>query len=60
MTKKRMNYRALLKKYVAHIIDCEGVAFIPDHYDEPRVHFEDAEIKALLRLACEIDQKGDK
>ena len=58
-----MNYRRLLKAYMAHIICCEGTAFVPDQYDEDFgclgsksfFSWTKRQQKALVKLANEVD-----
>ena len=49
-------WKALLRKYIAHILDCEGTAFLPSVYDDPDmrvVHFDEGERAKLEVLEQE-------
>jgi hypothetical protein len=50
-----MNYRDLLKRYIALVEDCEGVNFIDGGYD---VTLTDEERAALNELADEVHAEG--
>jgi hypothetical protein len=49
-------WRALLRKYMAYVFECEGTFFLPDRYDDGfmrKVNFEDSEIRLLEMLEQE-------
>jgi hypothetical protein len=55
-------WRALFRKYMAHVIDCEGVSFIPGNYERPRIPFTADELRMLGMLereAIEEYKKGE-
>jgi hypothetical protein len=45
-----IDQQRLLMKYVAHVIECEGVAFITDHARHSRVVFTAEELAELMVL----------
>lgn len=52
---RTMDYKQLLAKYMAHVVDCEGVTFvghIHQHSDSPK--FTDEEKATLERIADEL------
>lgn len=49
-----VNYRALLKKYINHIISNEGVSFIDDTHNYLRGRFSDREWEELQVLDREV------
>ena len=52
-------YRTLIKKYIMHIRDNEGVSYLEDHYRERYrtwVKFEDEEWEMLQAMEKEIDE----
>lgn len=55
-----MFYRELLKKYVRHVILCEGFDFIPDNEKDIIRHagtqFTKDELNTLHRIQDEIDE----
>lgn len=55
-----MDYRELLKKYIAHIIDNEGIDYTDEYkFDNPgcTVAFSDQEKTELAILAEEVRQE---
>lgn len=52
-----MKYEELLKKYMRHVMDCEGISFVDhigSHYSD--VQFTDEEKVALERAEDEVRQ----
>ena len=47
-----MDYRELLKKYMDHVADCEGVFFLSN---SDRVKFTDEEWKELEKIIDELE-----
>jgi len=55
-----MDYELLLRKYIGHVIQCEGVSFIPDDEND-RVRFAPLvfakeEVEELQRLERSIER----
>lgn len=54
-----MDFEKLLAKYMAHVLDCEGVTFvghIPDHSDGEK--FNADEVEVLERMAHKLGDVG--
>lgn len=51
-----MDYRELLKRYIAHVIDCEGVDFIDHPWRDPSATTE--QIAELRKLSDEVLSEG--
>lgn len=52
-----MDYKELLKKYMAHVIDCESISFLDQIGDcHTDVEFTEEEVQELGRLEQEIRQ----
>lgn len=50
-----MDHRELLKKYMRHVIDTEGVAFVDDiHRYSDGVNFSDEEVAELQKVKDEV------
>lgn len=59
--KVRINYRLLLKKYMAHILFEEGITYV--HYsvgDYYNNSFSADEVKALRKIDKEMEEKTNK
>jgi len=54
-----MNYRELLKKYMDHVGECEGVTFVTHLNDAITVVFTDEEVAELKKINAEI-MEGSK
>jgi hypothetical protein len=53
-----MDYKELLKKYLARVMDCEGVAFIDEGVDyTTHKIFNEEELSALRSLAHEAREE---
>ena len=53
-----VDYRALLKKYMAHVLACEGTTFTVYSSEWPAEGFTEAEreaIEAISRVICRRD-----
>ena len=49
-----INYKSLLKRYIAHVINCESIDFLSDKgYGPDRIVFSQEEIAELRRLSGE-------
>ena len=48
-----MDYKALLTKYMHHVIHCEGYAFIPAYIGES--NWSHNELEELIRISNEYD-----
>lgn len=53
---ERMDYEELLRKYIRHVGNMEGVDFITSRLLEK--DFNDEEIDTLLRLSMEADNEN--
>jgi hypothetical protein len=54
-----MDYRALLAKYIQHVIDYEGISFIERlGYHQSAVSFTEEELAELRALRDKFDSNG--
>ena len=52
-----INYRILLKKYMSHVLDCDGTTFI--EYVGHEGHLKPRDLEELKRIKTEILRQGD-
>ncbi|MEN3329053.1 MAG: hypothetical protein V7638_3860 [Acidobacteriota bacterium] len=60
MSDLMLDYRNLLRKYIEHVQDCEGIDFI--EFGQPpgaTVRFTDAEWRELQQLTKEVEKIRD-
>lgn len=53
MKRDKFSYLKLLKKYIAHVGDCEGTAFIEDRYLSHSI-FTEKEKEILIELSNQL------
>jgi hypothetical protein len=51
-----IDYKDLLKKYISHVRECEGVSFI-NGYGVSDISFSKEELEELKRIEAQIDSE---
>jgi FixJ family two-component response regulator len=53
-----MDYRTILKKYMRHVGEQEGIYFLPDEVTDPENTLTPGERQVLREVARELNNRG--